>query len=137
VTILLGAMLGIIIFPLSPTVSGVIAVVGAVGAAVAAALASPRIEITRGSLRLGRARIPVELLGEPAVLEGDDWAAVMSTGYEPLAYHCTRGWIHSGIRVPVEDDADPTPAWVASSRHPQEFALALRAAQQDAGRGAA
>src|SRR5690625_5941878 len=81
---------------------------------------------------MGRARIEVELLGDPTVLEGEDWATTMSTGFEPLAHHCTRGWIHSGIRADVLDEQDPTTAWLASSRRPQDLALALRSAQQSA-----
>jgi hypothetical protein len=131
VAIVFGAMLGIIIFPLSPTVSVIIAVVGALAAAVIIALTSPVVAVDAGIFHLGRARIPVRLLGEPVVLEGEEWTAAMSTGFEPLAFHCTRGWIHSGVRVPVLDESDPVPAWVASTRRPQDLALALRAAQQE------
>ncbi|WP_217349644.1 DUF3093 family protein [Herbaspirillum sp. VT-16-41] len=45
------------------------------------------------------------------------------------AHHCTRGWIHTGVRAEVLDDEDPTTAWIASSRRPEDLALALRAAQ--------
>ena len=63
------------------------------------------------------------------VLEGEDWARTMGVDFEPLAFHCTRGWIHSGVRVPLHDEDDPTSAWVASSRRPGDLALALRSAR--------
>lgn len=127
---LLGATFGVILVPLSYTLA---AVVGVLALAVACALAyvsSPVLEVRDGQLTMGRARIPVELLGEPVVLEGEQWERVMGQDFEPLAHHCTRGWIHSGVRMEVLDETDPTTAWVASSRRPEDLALAVRAARR-------
>src|SRR5699024_8394877 len=92
---------------LLPGVGGWIVVVVAVAALLGCTLAyvsSPVLRITGTHFSMGRARIEVELLGDPTVLEGEDWATTMSTGFEPLAHHCTRGWIHSGIRAEVLDE---------------------------------
>ncbi|MGO1284560.1 MAG: DUF3093 family protein, partial [Brachybacterium sp.] len=67
---------------------------------------------------------------EVTVLHGEEWARTVGQDFEPLAHHCVRGWTRSGLRVEVLDDADPTTAWVASSRRPDDLALALRTAKQ-------
>ncbi|MCL6423451.1 DUF3093 domain-containing protein [Brachybacterium sp. JHP9] len=129
VVVIAGAVLGVLLVPVSLTAALVTGIIGIIAACIAAWLTSPVIEVDADQLRLGRARIPVSLLGAPQALPRAQWDKVMSTGFEPLAFHCTRGWIHTGLRVPVLDPADPTPAWVASSRAPEDLALAITAAQ--------
>jgi len=97
---------------------------------------SPVLEVSDSRFRLGRARIDVTELGEPQVLRGEDWALTIGQDFEPLAHHEVRGWTRSGIRVEVLDPEDPTTAWVASTRRPEDLALALRTAQQQARRAA-
>jgi hypothetical protein len=125
----LGAILGILLMPLSVPLSLGVALVLAVLAVVLTGVLSPVVRVDDGHLGLGRARIDVDLLGEPEVLSDEPWEISMSTGFEPLAYHLTRGWIHAGVRCEVRDEEDPTTAWVVSSRDPEGLALAIRAAQ--------
>lgn len=122
--------LGLILVPLHLTVAIVVAVVAIIAALVLVVAYSPVLEVAEGRFRLGRAQIEVELLGEPAVLEGEEWALTVGQNFEPLAHHCVRGWTKTGLRVEVLDEADPTTAWVASTRRPQDLALALRTAQR-------
>ncbi|GAB2544567.1 DUF3093 domain-containing protein [Brachybacterium huguangmaarense] len=127
-----GALFGIILVPLSTLAAMIVAPLMAVGACVLLAMTSPVVEIRPDLVAVGPARIEPELLGAPEVLEGEDWARTMGTGFEPLAHHCVRGWIRGGVRLPVLDRQDPTTAWVVSSRRPEELALAVRAAQAGA-----
>lgn len=127
---LLGAIFGVVLVPLSTTLALVVGVLGMVALCAIAGATSPVVEVREGRLRAGRAQVDVDLLGEPEVLEGPRWAEVMGTGFEPLAFHCTRGWVRSGVRVPLDDDDDPTPAWVMSSRRPQDLVLALQVARR-------
>jgi hypothetical protein len=129
VGIAFGSVLGVILVPLSHALSLAVGIIGVVGVCVMLAMASPVIEVSDGTLRAGRARIPADLLGEPEPLDKDGWSVAMSVGFEPLAFHLTRGWVHTGVRVPVLDEADPTPAWVLSTRRPEDLALALRTAR--------
>ena len=129
VAVSLGAALGLILVPLQLVVAIVVAVVAIIALLVLVVQYSPVLEVSGGRFRLGRARIEVELLGEPAVLRGEDWARTIGQDFEPLAHHCVRGWTRTGVRVPVLDPEDPTTAWVASTRHPEDLALALRTAQ--------
>ncbi len=38
---------------------------------------------------------------------------------------CFRGWIGPKVRIEITDPADPTPYWIASSRHPEKIAQLL------------
>lgn len=127
----LGATFGVVLVPLSYTLAAVVGVIGVAVLCALAYLTSPVLAVREGQFTMGRARIPVRLLGEPVELRGEQWALTMGQDFEPMAHHCTRGWIHAGVRAEVLDDEDPTTAWVASSRRPEDLALALRAAQRN------
>ncbi|MGO1480042.1 MAG: DUF3093 domain-containing protein [Brachybacterium sp.] len=130
VAVSVGAALGLVLVPLDLTVAIVVAVVCVIALVALVYQYSPLLEVKNGQFQLGRARIDVDLLGEVTVLHGEEWARTVGQDFEPLAHHCVRGWTRSGLRVEVLDDADPTTAWVASSRRPDDLALALRTAKQ-------
>lgn len=129
VVVLLAAVVGIAVAPLGTIGALVAGVLALIVGAVVIVLASPVLEVAGGELRLGRAHIPTELLGEPEVLRGEDWQRTMGQDFEPLAHHCTRPWVARGLRIAVLDTEDPTTAWVASTRRPEDLALAVRTAQ--------
>jgi hypothetical protein len=141
VGIAIGAALGLVVVPLHLGAAIALSVVSIAIAIVLIIASSPVHEVADGRFRLGRARIEVELLGEPEVQRGEQWALTIGQDFEPLAHHSVRGWTRSGLRVEVLDPQDPTTAWVASTRRPEDLALALRTAQQQArragGQGAA
>lgn len=130
VVVALGSIIGLVIVPLNSMLALIVAIASIAIAIVLAVLYSPVLAVSDGKFFLGRAQIDVSQLGEPAVLEGEEWRLMIGQDFEPLAYHCVRGWVHAGIRVEVLDGEDPTSAWVASSRRPEDLALALRTAQQ-------
>lgn len=126
----IGGMFGLILVPISPLAGVITSILMAIAICVALALTSPVVEVRPDEVRCGPATITPDLLGAPEVLEGEDWARTMGTGFEPLAFHVTRGWVRRGVRAPVLDREDPTTAWVVSSRTPEELARALRAARR-------
>lgn len=132
VVVALGSIVGLVIVPLNSTLALIVAIVSIAIAIVLAVQYSPVVAVRDGTFFVGRAQIDVGQLGEPAVLEGEEWKLLIGQDFEPLAYHCVRGWVHAGIRVDVLDEEDPTSAWVVSSRRPQDLVLALRTAQQQA-----
>ncbi len=105
------------------------------GVAVAALIiwalmaAAPRVEVSDGELRAGRAHIPVDLLGEPVAYSGEDARFARGRDADPRSWMLVRGGIDGAVVVPVEDADDPTPAWVVSSRTPDRLAAAVRRAQ--------
>ena len=136
VAVAVGGALGLILVPLNLTVAIVVAAVSIVAALVLVVAYSPVLEVSGDRFRLGRAQIEVDLLGTPTPLHGEEWARTIGQDFEPLAHHCVRGWTRTGLRVEVLDEEDPATAWVASTRRPDDLALALRAAQTRQGRSA-
>jgi hypothetical protein len=126
---LAGPMAALVFAPIDTTVSLVAG--AAVGVAVVAllVLASPRVEVRDGELRAGRAHIDVALLGEPATLSGEEARHARGAGLDARAWHVIRGGIDGLVILPVTDPADPTPAWVVSTRTPDRLAAAVRRAQ--------
>lgn len=125
-----GGALGLILVPLNLVAAVVVTVVAIAVLVVTVVMYSPVIEVAGGRYRLGRALIEVELLGDPVPMKGEDWAKMIGQDFEPLAHHCVRGWTRTGLRVEIVDEDDPTTAWVASTRRPDDLALALRTAQK-------
>lgn len=125
-----GLVFGVVLVPLSTTLALVVAIAGALAMCAVSVVTSPVLRVSREEVRFGRARISPDLLGDPTILRGEDWKESMGTGFRPLEFHCTRGWMRAGLRVPVLDESDPTPAWHVSSRRPEDLALALRSARQ-------
>jgi hypothetical protein len=121
----LGALVGLVLFPVSVPLAwgvGIAAVVLAVGATAAL---TPRVEVSGGELRAGSAHVPLSLLRAPTPLSGDALRAALGPELDARAYVCLRGWVHSAVRVELTDPADPTPYWIVSTRRPEALAAAL------------
>ncbi len=87
-------------------------------------------------LRAGRARLPLRYVGRIAPLDQDQTRDARGRLADPAAYLCTRGWISRSVLVEVDDDRDPHPYWLISSRDGHALARALAPAR-DAARAAA
>jgi len=102
------------------------AVAGLLIAAMIAA--SPVVEIADGELHVGRAHIPLALLGEPVALSGDEARQARGPGLSRAAWHMLRGGIDGVVRVPVVDERDPVAEWVFSTRTPDRVVAIIRRA---------
>jgi energy-converting hydrogenase Eha subunit E len=80
----------------------------AVGAALVGSLvlAAPVIEVRGGELRVGRAHIPVGMLGEASGAVGDEAREVRGPGLPRTAWHLLRPGIDGIVRVRVIDERD-------------------------------
>lgn len=134
--VLLGVVVtvAIAVLPLGAELSLGVGLVIGLALVVTAVRTSPRVEVGGGHLLAGPARIPVTLLGEPEVLDAEGRRAALGPELDARAYVVLRGWIPGAVRVRVEDEADPTPYWVVSTRDPEGLARAIRTAQQRAAR---
>lgn len=130
IAIIFGVLLGAILTPLSEIVG--IATAITLGAFFPALLvaSSPVVEVREDVVAAGPARIEVDVLGEPRILNKADFEKILGPDIRPLDFRVVRGWISTGVEVPVIDHDDPTPALVLSLRRPEDFALALKAAQK-------
>jgi hypothetical protein len=125
---LLGTGFGLVTAPLGAGVAVPVAVLATLAIGGLLLATTPTVAVSDGVFRAGRARIPVDLLGGPEVLDADAMRHARGPGLDARAYLCLRGWIPAGLRVPVLDPRDPAPYWLVSSRRPAELAEALRRA---------
>jgi hypothetical protein len=125
---LIGVALGLIMLPLGPLpmLGGLIGGVALAGAAVSS-YGSARIRVVAGSLVAADARIPVEALGAPEVLDAGEAVAWRTYKADPRAHLLLRSYIPTALRVEITDPADPTPYIYLSTRDPEGLAAALTA----------
>jgi hypothetical protein len=124
-TVGLGAIAAIALWPVHVPAAIVAGLLVCVGSAVALAATSPVVEVSDGVLRAGRARVPVTLLGSAQDLDVDAMRHELGPGLDARAYVCLRAWARTGVRVALDDPADPTPYWLISTRRPQLLVQAL------------
>lgn len=124
-----GAFALVAFLPVSTGLAVGAAAVVLVLAALVAVATSPVVSVRDGVVEAGRARIPARLLGEPRVLDRDGVRAALGPGSDARTFAVLRAWVGGGVLVPVEDPADPTPAWLLSSRRPTALAEAVRSAR--------
>lgn len=123
-------MVALVFVPLDATVALVAGVLVAVALTVGLVLSSPQIRVDGGELRVGRAHVPVALLGEPQIVaDAAEARALRGPGLSRSAWHLFRPGIDEVLRVPLHDADDPVTEWVFSTRTPDRVAAAIRRAQ--------
>ena len=119
---------GFVPLPVVGVNGSLVAALAALALVVAALVATAtEVRVQDGVLHAGRSRIPVALLGPAEPLTAEAMRAAMGPGLDARAHLVTRGWVRTGVRVPVLDPEDPTPYWLVSTRRPAQLAAALRA----------
>lgn len=94
-------------------------------------LISPVVAVEDGVLRAGRARIPVELLGEARSLDRAASHRELGVGFDARTFRVTVPWAPRLVKVEIADPDDPTPAWLISSRRGDELVRAIDAAREE------
>ncbi|GAA4979075.1 DUF3093 domain-containing protein [Kineococcus glutinatus] len=109
-----------------PRAAVVVAVLAVLVVAAALAVTSTPVRVEGGQLVAGRSRIPLEALGPAQALDRAALRRALGTELDARAHLVTRGWVPTGVRVPVVDEEDPTPYWVVSTRRPEALVRALQ-----------
>jgi hypothetical protein len=95
-----------------------------------------RIRVESGldgtQLRVDDARLPVSAMGSVSVVDGEERRRLLGLDAEPLAFVIQRPWIAGGVRIDLDDPADPTPYWFVSTRRPAQLAEILETAMASA-----
>lgn len=94
-------------------------------AALLLAYGAVRITVRDGELGVGRAHIPLALLGTATPLDADAMRRAAGVDADARAFLLLRPYLPLGVLVRVEDPADPTPYWLVSTRRPAALADAL------------
>ncbi|WP_158564401.1 DUF3093 domain-containing protein [Jiangella anatolica] len=106
----------------------------ALGAAALLRYGSLTIAVGTDGVSVGRARLPLTALGPAEALTGEAARTARGPGLDRRAYVAIRGYVPGVVRIEVDDDADPTPYWLVSTRRPERLVAELEAARQTAGR---
>ena len=86
------------------------------------------ITVADGVLHVPGARIPIALLKDGVALDRESFRVQTGPMADPRAYVVSRPWLHTAVRLTVDDPADPTPYWVVGTRRPAELLEAMRTA---------
>jgi hypothetical protein len=115
----------IVFLPINPTV-GLAVAIGMYAATVILLLStSPAIEVADGTLRAGRASLPLEVVGAVTPYRAAAATAQRGVELDARAWLLLRGWVGPVVRIELLDADDPTPYWLVSTRHPERLTAVL------------
>lgn len=122
---LAGVGVALSLWPVGPAVALSTAGVVLVLCVAGLVQASPRIVVTDGELRAGRAHVPLDLLGPVQGFVGEEARQERGPRLDARAFLVLRGWVDPVVRVGLTDPQDPTPYWLVSTRHPERLVATL------------
>jgi hypothetical protein len=92
-------------------------------------LGHSRLEVSAGELRIRGAHLPLQYVSGSVALDALTLRRVVGREGDPAAFVSIRPWIGPGVQVWLDDEDDPTPYWVVSTRHPDRLLTAVRGAR--------
>ena len=90
-------------------------------------LSRTTIEISGGELWVDDAHLPLRFVEDVEVIPAADKRRALGPDLDPAAFLVHRPWVGTAIRVWLDDDNDPTPYWIISTRRPERLSELLRA----------
>lgn len=94
-----------------------------------------QIAVDDKQLTVGKARLPLWAVGEAVAMTDEAARVARGPELDPSAYVVLRGYVNAVVRVRVDDDGDPVPYWLMSTRHPARLLAVLEAARDGADSG--
>jgi Protein of unknown function (DUF3093) len=85
-------------------------------------LGAARVEAGDDGLRAGRALLPWEHIGPSVALDRAEARRQLGPEADARAYLLVRSYCPGAVKVYVDDESDPTPYWIVSSRRPDALA---------------
>jgi Protein of unknown function (DUF3093) len=93
---------------------------------------SAQIVVDADGLRAAGARLPWPSIGSADALDAESTRKVLGVDADARAYLLVRVYCGGSVKVTLDDDVDPTPYWLVSTRHATALAERLRrGAMQD------
>jgi hypothetical protein len=121
--------------PISMVAGVITAIVLYSGCVALLVLASPVVEVRDGKFTAGKAQIETRLLGDAEASVGEEARQERGPRLDVRAWLLIRGWVDGVVRVPLEDENDPAPYWLVSSRRPTKLAAAINRSRRPASQG--
>jgi len=83
------------------------------------------IIISESELTIGRAHIELRYLGEVQELNAQEMRLTRGRNADPAAFLAIRFWQDKGVKITINDDRDPTPYWLVSTKRAEEIKRTL------------
>jgi hypothetical protein len=84
-----------------------------------------RIEFVSEKLKVGRAQIEKQYLAGVEPLNEEQMRYLRGPGINPAAFLALRFWVKGGIKITLNDQRDPTPYWLVSTKNPEKLKKAI------------
>jgi hypothetical protein len=94
------------------------------------------IEVAGGTLRAGRAELPLDRAFEVVPLDEKQAALLRGPRADPAAHLMLRPYLKRAVYIKLADPGSGVPYWLVATRHPAELATAIERGRQSAGRQA-
>jgi DUF3093 family protein len=91
------------------------------------------IEVTDGTLRAGRATLPLAEAGQVVALDAEQAARLRGPRADPAAHLLLRPYLKRAVYVEVADPAGGVPYWLLATRRPEELAAAIQRSHEAVG----
>ncbi|GAA4863675.1 DUF3093 domain-containing protein [Saccharopolyspora rosea] len=88
-------------------------------------LGRTKVEVRDGELWAADAHLPLRFVDDAEVVTAGEHRRALGPDLDPAAFVLHRPWIKTSVRVWLDDENDPTPYWVVSTRHPHRLVAAL------------
>ena len=86
---------------------------------------SATVQVRDGELHAGDAHLPLRFAGETQIIPARLKRQVLGPAFDPAAFALHRSWVGPMVWIHITDEADPTPYWLVSTRHPERLVAAL------------
>lgn len=94
------------------------------------------IEVADGTLRAGRAELPLDRTSDVVPLDEKQAALLRGPRADPTAHLMLRPYLKRAVYIRLADPGSGVPYWLVATRHPAELATAIERGRQSAGRQA-
>jgi Protein of unknown function (DUF3093) len=90
--------------------------------------ASTVIRVDASQIRIGRASIDHAYIAGCRALDAEQTRRRAGVEADARAHLVLRPYIKTAVEITLDDEDDPVPYWLVSTRHPQQLAAALQSA---------
>jgi hypothetical protein len=94
------------------------------------------IEVADGTLRAGKAELPLDKTSDVVPLDEKQAALLRGPKADPAARLMLRPYLKRAVYIKLADPGSGVPYWLVATRHPAELATAIERGRQSAGRQA-
>jgi hypothetical protein len=112
----------LVALPFSEVASIVLAITSIPVVLVLSWIASPKIELTQGQFTVGNVRIDKSLLGRAEVITSSNTFQERGVLLDSRAFTRFQIGIKELVKIAINDEVDPTPYWLISSRNAEVLA---------------